>query len=166
MKKILILLALLPLTVYSQVEIQNNVLATAGNSQSNANIQLEYTLGEVFTQRFLNGTRIITQGFHQPIKLSFVEINPDNPLTGIQTYDINSLKIYPNPTYNSITVDLGVMINCKATLYDMAGRLITTMELYEIKNTINLTPYESGTYQLVLSSDQIDFARIPVIKAN
>jgi hypothetical protein len=46
------------------------VIATAGNSFQNANIRLDWTLGELCTHTYMTGNTIITEGFHQPVVLN------------------------------------------------------------------------------------------------
>jgi hypothetical protein len=61
-----ILAMLVPLLVALPVSGQE-VTASNGNSVSNANYSLDYTVGEIAIQTVSAGSSILTQGFHQPL---------------------------------------------------------------------------------------------------
>lgn len=68
----------------------------------------------------------------------------------------NSIKIYPNPSRNSMTISNSSGIQMNALLvYDMSGRLIKTIDLRDMEQerTIDLSNLSSGIYMLHVQSD-------------
>ena len=68
----------------------------------------------------------------------------------------NSIKIYPNPSRNSMTISNSSGIQMNALLvYDMSGRLIKAIDLrgMEQERTIDLSNLSSGIYMLHVQSD-------------
>jgi hypothetical protein len=67
MKHITLTIAwLLSLTVVAQ-STSPTVIASSGEYFENANNSISYTLGEIATETFSNGSNILTQGFQQPV---------------------------------------------------------------------------------------------------
>ncbi len=82
----------------------------------------------------------------------------DNTVTGtlgLAQNDVSQLKIYPNPTQNSITID--TILEGQVTLLDTNGRVIS-----EYKNnihTIDLATLDSGIYFLRIQTNEINTTR-------
>lgn len=150
---------------FAQVAIQNNLLATAGDSQSNASVQVDYSLGEVFTAMIDDGSTVLTQGFHQPITRRIYPAANDPDITiNVAEGDMESISIYPNPTQDYIVIKTPYQQGLSVELIDMTGRLVMTYDLNQTSNTLDLRSFEDGTYQLIIKTDQGQLSRIPVIK--
>ena len=74
--KLLLPLILLPNYLLSQ-QLTPTVLSSAGDVQTNGNVSLSWTLGEVATETYDNGNIILTQGFQQPFQLLIQGLNLD-----------------------------------------------------------------------------------------
>ena len=98
MKKLLLILLCLPLVGFGQVT-SPSVVSSSGDSYSNGNIIMDYTLGEIVIETFSNNANILTQGFHQGVL---------NVTTAVINLDIKT-KIYPNPTSNLLIIELEKM---------------------------------------------------------
>jgi Secretion system C-terminal sorting domain len=59
-----------------------------------------------------------------------------------------SIKIYPNPVIEQVTIELTVAPLGVGELFDIDGHLVKTFSLIEGLNTINLCGHHSGTYIL------------------
>ena len=66
------------------------VISTAGKTQSNSGYEVSWTLGEPVIKTFSAGNSILTQGFHQSklIITAIGEISEQN----------NLISVFPNPT--------------------------------------------------------------------
>ena len=53
------------------------VVASSGDYYQGANASLSWTLGEIATETYSNGSNILTQGFQQPVSVSITGINLD-----------------------------------------------------------------------------------------
>lgn len=170
MKTLLLLLTFIPLAVFGQVTIQNNLLSTSGGSQSNGNVVLDFSFGEVFTATFENSTNILTQGFEQPRGKRQIFGGMDTVKYQTSAYiaeeDFGSFKVYPNPTLDFITLETSQQEDLHVELIDMTGRIIDYYDLNGIKSKMDLRSYENGTYYLLIRTKQGNQARIPIVKTN
>jgi hypothetical protein len=64
------------------------------------------------------------------------------------------LKIYPNPTDNSIKIYLPENPDCLAMLYDMTGRLLVTESITGNEGRINIEKFNPGIYNLIIKDNQ------------
>jgi hypothetical protein len=99
MKNLGLFLSLFALTITVKAQ-QQEVVATAGEHNTNNNIQVSWTLGETVTETGTNTSAIITQGFHQT-NLTVTQIN--NKYFNPENLNI---QIYPNPTVNNVNLDI------------------------------------------------------------
>ena len=113
MKKLLLILLCLPMIGFGQVATPS-VVSSSGDSYSNGNIIMDYTLGEIVVETFSNTANILTQGFHQGV-LKVITAVLD---IGIKT------KIYPNPTTNFIIIELEKNVNAELLVYDINGKIV------------------------------------------
>ena len=119
MQKLLLILIALPMTGFGQVT-SPSVVSSSGDSYSNGNVIMDYTLGEIVVETHTNSTTILTQGFHQgDLKVT----------TSVVNLDIKT-KIYPNPTTNFLIIELEKNVNAELLVYDINGKLV-------IKNKLN-----------------------------
>ena len=113
MKKLLLILLCLPMIGFGQVTTPS-VVSSSGDSYSNGNIIMDYTLGEIAIETYTNGSTILTQGFHQEI----LKIT-------IQVEDISiKTKIYPNPTTDLLIIELEKNVIADILVYDINGKIV------------------------------------------
>jgi len=75
--------------------------------------------------------------------------------TGINENGYNkSLKIYPNPASNRITVDCTILQNIKISIYNSIGKLILQRQLSNGKNEIDLSNFSKGIYIIKIENEQ------------
>lgn len=87
-------------------------------------------------------------------------------LTGISNISINdvSLRVYPNPSNNSITVESAEEIINAVELTDMLGRAVYSAAELHFKTNINTTELPAGTYLLkVIINNQVTAKRVQVV---
>lgn len=68
----------------------------------------------------------------------------------------DDINIYPNPTNNQITVDLGTAPSKNTTLevMDLVGKVLHNQILTTTKTTINLSNYSQGVYLVKITNDR------------
>lgn len=125
------------------------VFASAGNYFDNGTFSLSWTLGEPIIETFTTVNIILTQGFQQPY-LTPVGI-------GTLSREDSYVKIYPNPTYNIVRVDLryGKSGQLELQLINGLGQLIRSDQLNVEKNQQNnyyfdISDLAAGVYHLHL----------------
>ena len=138
MKKILLILLCLPFIGFGQVT-SPSVVSSSGDSYSNGNIIMDYTLGEIVLETHTNSTTILTQGFHQGV----LEVH-----TGVVNIDIKT-KVYPNPTTNFLIVELEKNVNADILVYDINGKIVIKDRLNnEQQKQLDFSFLRQGNYFL------------------
>jgi hypothetical protein len=133
------------------------VVSSNGESYSNANGSIDYTVGEVVTMTGTNGTNDITQGFHQT-NWNFLSIEDNFP-----TFKVD---VYPNPLQNEIHISSSEFTGVSFTLYDAEGKIIATDILKAVESKINVNNCAPGIYSLVLqNSNQVSLKTFKLLKA-
>jgi hypothetical protein len=118
------------------------VISTQGDSYSNTNNTLDYTIGEPVIETLSNSNNDLTQGFHQTLLT----------IVGIEDLDVNFLvNIFPNPTSEIVNLDIEKYEGVTFHLFNVEGKLLTESELTEKKTTVRVADYPKGTYLLTLT---------------
>ncbi len=102
------------------------VVATQGDSYTNSNGSIDFTIGEVVINTGTDGSNDLTQGFHQT-NWNFVSIEDHVP-----SYEA---IIFPNPTSEVLTIRTSTFENVTYTLYDARGKLVIQDKLSSATNT-------------------------------
>ena len=138
MKKLLLILLCLPFISFGQVT-SPSVVSSSGDSYSNGNIIMDYTLGEIVIETFSNNANILTQGFHQgDLKVT----------TSVVNLDIKT-KIYPNPTTNFLIIELEKNVNAELLVYDINGKIVIKDKLInEQQKQLDFSFLNQGNYLL------------------
>lgn len=160
MKKIVALTFLLVITISMATaqSIDRQVFATAGNTVSNANHKITFTIGEPLIGMIQNNT-VINQGFLAAASSS-TTLAVDEQLLN------TAIKVYPNPVTEKLSIDLNdVSGNIKLMLYSMTGQLLITEKLNTQKNSINISHLKNGLYLVNLHfSDYKTIKTFKIIK--
>ena len=152
--RLLLLLCLIfsSATTFTQVTIQNNVLASAGNSFQTPQLQLDMTLGEPFTKDPMNGTVFLTQGFHQPQKKKLIP-TPSNPGNTVSMDEIEKLNgaVFPNPFTDYITIESAYFQYVQ--VFDIMGRVVYEANLSDPLTMVSTQHLGMGHYLVRLTKD-------------
>ena len=138
MKKLLLILLCLPILGFGQVT-SPSVVSSSGDSYSNGNVIMDYTLGEIVVETHTNSTTILTQGFHQEILRITTEV---------VNIDIKT-KVYPNPTTSFLIVELEKNVNADILVYDINGKIVIKDRLNnEQQKQLDFSFLKQGNYLL------------------
>ena len=119
------------------------VVATQGDSYSNASGNIDFTIGEVIINTGTDGTNDITQGFHQT-NWNFL---------GVEDFAPNyEATIFPNPTSEVLNIRTSTFENVTYTLYDAQGKLVLQDILSAEQTPIQVGQLAPGSYSLILSN--------------
>ena len=117
------------------------VISSQGETYSNANGSIDFTVGEVIVNTGTNGTNDLTQGFHQT-NWNFL---------GVEDYAPDyQVTIFPNPTQDVLNIKTSVFENVTYTLYDAQGKLIMQDILSVEQTPIQVSQLAPGSYSLEL----------------
>ena len=119
------------------------VIATQGDSYSNASANIDFTIGEVVINTASDGTNDITQGFHQT-NWNFL---------GVDDHEQNfEATVYPNPTEDVLNIRSSAFQNVTYTLYDANGKLVLQDVLSAELTPIQVNQLAPGGYSLTLNN--------------
>jgi hypothetical protein len=134
--------------------IDRQVFGASGTQAIQGNLALDYTVGEAVIHPLSNHGILLTQGFHQPLLDSVVQIIP---ISG----DLK-LRLFPNPFSDWITLvpeGEGYRGALLLRLYDLQGKLVHADHLIlSDAHTIRLPNLPAGHYAIHL----LDKAQRPV----
>jgi allantoicase len=127
--------------------LKPEVIAPAGDYFTNMNYSMSWTIGECITETYSSKNNTLTQGFQQ----SSYTITAVNQLS----MDGNSVKAFPNPTTDFITVSVETtnssLKDCSIALFDIQGKLCMNKKLNDKSIQLDLSRFTSGTYFLKVS---------------
>lgn len=151
-----VLFMLIVLNLLSQIQVQNNLISTSGNSFNSDTWVIDYSVGEPFTYSFpLGANYIVDQGFQQPFQ--------ENSLI-TQGIFRNSIDVYPNPFFNQINIQLTDEMNVDIVIVDNTGRIVYQTMLSSVLTVLDLNELSPCNYQILFRINNEFIGRIPIIK--
>ncbi len=150
-KNTLIFVLLLTSVSFSAQE----VVSTQGDSYSNANGSIDFTIGEVVINTGTDATSNLTQGFHQT-NWNFLGVEDHVP-----RYEA---IIFPNPTEDVLNIRTAAFENVKYTLYDAQGKLVLRDILSSEQTPIQVSQLAPGAYSLTLNKETQNLKTFQLIK--
>jgi hypothetical protein len=133
------------------------VIATQGDSYSNATGGIDFTIGEVIINTGTDGTNDLTQGFHQT-NWNFVGLEDHAP-----NYEA---IIFPNPTEDVLNIRTSTFENVTYTLYDAQGKLVMQNILSAEQTPIQVSQLAPGSYSLTLNNETQNLKTFKLIKTH
>lgn len=131
------------------------VISSQGDSYSNANGSVDFTIGETVIFSGTDGNHDITQGFHQT-NWDFLGLEDHNPSVQV--------SVFPNPTEEFINVRTEGLEAGHYKMMDAAGRIVLTGELSHDETNLDVRKLDSGNYNLLLLSNGEPVKTIKLIK--
>lgn len=79
--------------------------------------------------------------------------------------EINNCKVFPNPTHDRVSIQAAATIQ-NAAIYDMMGRLISTVKINDKAFEMNLADYDNGMYfiKLQMADGKSEICRIALAR--
>ena len=131
------------------------VLATQGESYSNASANIDFTIGEVIIDTGTDGTNDLTQGYHQT-NWNFLGVEDFAP--GYEAI------IFPNPTEDVLNIKTISFENVTYTLYDAQGKLVMQNILSAEQTPIQVSQLAPGSYSLTLNNETQNLKTFNLVK--
>jgi hypothetical protein len=113
------------------------LISGGGTHSSGSGGSVSWSIGEVVIQTATSSGNHVTQGFHQG----------NIYVVGIEELVEIAVSVYPNPTSESVTIQISEPVN--VSIYDMSGRLVGTHTLADAINSIDVTSFSRGTYNMI-----------------
>lgn len=133
------------LLLYATTISAQEVVSTQGDSYSNANGSIDFTVGEAIINTGTDGSNDLTQGFHQT-NWNFLGVEDFAP-----DYEAS---IFPNPTSDVLNIKTSSFENVTYTLYDAQGKLVLQSILAAEVTPIQVSHLAPGAYSLQLTFEE------------
>ena len=127
---------------YSQT-ISKQVIGTAGKTQSNSNLKVSWTAGEPVVGLMTAGGNQLGNGYYPALDLQALSIE-DNVL------DVQ-LKVYPNPTSQSLYVSHPDMRSFGITIVDLNGKQLYSGTINK-DEPLDVSNYTQGMYMVTIEN--------------
>ena len=141
MKKLLLSL-LITAAGYSQT-ISKQVIGAAGKTQSNGNSKLSWTVGEPVVGLMTAGGNQLGNGYYPAMDLQALSVE-DNVL------DVQ-LRVYPNPTSQSLYVFHPELNSFRITIVDLNGKLLYDGAINK-DEPLDVSNYTQGMYLVTIEN--------------
>ncbi|NVN96199.1 MAG: T9SS type A sorting domain-containing protein [Bacteroidetes bacterium] len=143
---------------------RNNIVKTDANGY----IDTAYFNGQDIDSVFLNGTPYvlsIVKGTNDTYYVmgyfthyNGVHVNPIIRIhglsVGINEVEKENVKVYPNPTINSITFNTGMFKDFKLRIFNAIGQIVLQKKLITSNTTLNIESFQRGMYYFQLINDK------------
>lgn len=140
----IVFLFLLTQSICAQLDITINspfLVSSAGNTWSQDNYILCFSLGELVIETKAQQNTILTQGFHQENHYQITNLEDE-----LNHYQIN---IYPNPTSDILNVYCSESFKANIEIKDARGCTVFSNEAQMNNNySIDMSHFASGVYFL------------------
>ncbi|GEM_PF-3824408 len=130
--------ALLSFQSFAQVDVSRDVYATAGTEMNSTDLNISFTLGEVFTNSFEQSDETHTLGFQQG----------DLSLASIHAFSNDSFALFPNPADAQVTFTTSSSAPFTYRVYDITGRVVLDGKSASGAVTLEVSNLVEGKYFL------------------
>ena len=139
------LLLLLIFQVALAQSISKQVIGTAGKTQSNYNLKVSWTTGEPVVGLMTAGGNQLSNGYYPAMNLQALSVE-DNVL------DVQ-LKVYPNPTSQSLYVSHPELNSFGITIVDLNGKLLYKGSINK-DEPLDVSNYTQGMYLVTVENKE------------
>ncbi|RBA26870.1 T9SS type A sorting domain-containing protein [Flavobacterium tibetense] len=145
----------------------HNITSTVGSTDRGTAITVDasgdYLVGGGFAALIYdtNGNSVTNEGGTTDFFIAKFATEPCSPLSN-ETFETNTIKVYPNPARNVLTVAINE--NANYELYTITGQLVKQGKLTTIDNTIAVQDLSKGYYLLRIGNENGNWQSIKVLK--
>jgi hypothetical protein len=143
MKYLILVLTLTFSSLSFSQSISKQVVGTSGKTQSNGNLKLSYTVGEPVVGLMTAGGNQLGNGYYPAMDLQALSVE-DNVL------DVQ-LKVYPNPTSQSLYVTHPEMNSFGIIIVDLNGKQLYQGSINK-DEPLDLSNYTQGMYMVTIEN--------------
>jgi hypothetical protein len=137
---------------------QSNTVPTGGEASGSGGT-VSYTIGTVTYITLGDGSIDLTEGLQQPYEITIIN--------GIKETGIVLSSVYPNPTTDHVTLSINSDVkNMSYSLFDAAGKIISSELLDRPQTDIAMTKLAAGTFYIKVYGNRQEIKTYQVIKNN
>ena len=135
--------------------LAQEVVSTQGDSYTNGDVSMDFTIGEAIINTGTDGSTDITQGLHQTTwTITALEDHSE-------TYDAT---VFPNPTADVLNIQTSNFENVAYTVYDLKGVLVKQGILSAEETPVQVSELASGSYSLILNNGTQNLKTFKLVK--
>lgn len=145
----------------------NRIPSTIGSTDRGTAIAVDasgdYLVGGGFAALIYdtNGNSVTNEGGTTDFFIAKFATEPCSPLSN-ETFETNTIKVYPNPARNVLTVAINE--NANYELYTITGQLVKQGKLSTIDKTIAVQDLSKGYYLLRIGKENGNWQSIKILK--
>lgn len=143
MKHIILVLTLTFSSLSFSQSISKQVIGTSGKTLTNSNLKLSYTVGEPVVGLMTAGGNQLGNGYYPAMDLQALSVE-DNVL------DVQ-LKVYPNPTSQSLYVSHPELNSFGITIVDLNGKQLYSGTIIK-EEPLDVSNYTQGIYLVTVEN--------------
>ena len=140
--KYLVIVLLVTTIGYSQT-ISKQVIGAAGKTQSNSNLKVSWTAGEPVVGLMTAGNNQLGNGYYPALNLQALSV--EDSVLDVQ------LKVYPNPTSQSLYVSHPEMNSFRITIVDLNGKQLYSGSINK-DEPLDVSKYTQGMYMVTIEN--------------
>jgi len=129
---------------YSQT-VSKQVIGTAGKTQSNSNFKVSWTTGEPVVGLMTAGGNQLGNGYYPALNLQALSVE-DN------TMDVQ-LRVYPNPTSQSLYVSHPELNSIGIQIVDLNGKQVYSGTISK-DQPLDVSNYSQGMYLITIENKE------------
>jgi hypothetical protein len=130
-------------SIASAQSISKQVIGAAGKTQSNSNLKISYTVGEPVVGLMTAGGNQLGNGYYPALNLQALSVE-DNIL------DVQ-LKVYPNPTSQSLYVSHPELNSFGISIVDLNGKQLYQGTINK-EEPLDVSNYTQGMYMVTVEN--------------
>lgn len=129
--------------------------SSAGESFTNANHQVDFTLGQLSVETYSSDNHNFTEGLHQGKHSIITNLNDAG--------DVLTVSAFPNPTMDMLQV-AGVDNPVSIQIYDLKGQLVLEQPMKGQEVVMDVSTLNEGAYTIHVRSKQNQLFTSKIIK--
>jgi hypothetical protein len=142
--KQLIFILLVSTTCFSQT-ISKQVIGTAGKTQTNSNLKISWTTGEPVVGLMTAGGNQLGNGYYPAMDIQALSI--DDVALNVE------IKVYPNPTSQSLYVSHPDLTSFQIQIVDINGKQVYVGTI-EKEVPLDVSSYTQGMYLITVENKE------------
>jgi hypothetical protein len=151
-QKTTILIALL----FTSLLVAQETPVSSANESTGSNGSVAYSVGLLTVKTLESTDGSVSQGPQVPIEVLVLSINDP-------AFNDVTVRVFPNPTANFVTLQSGKHSDLSYQLFDIHGKLIKNQQKFSGEK-IALKHLKSGTYLLKILQDTKEIKTFKIIK--